>query len=85
VDIHEKSTIALFTALWQFTRTNLKLIEEDLPPIIKKEMLTRVYQLTDPVYKELEYRWLQQAPSIRIGENGVLMTDSAAFARFVMS
>ena len=85
MDIHEKSTIALFTALWQFTRTNLKLIEEDLPPIIKKEMLTRVYQLTDPVYKELEYRWLQQAPSIRIGENGVLMTDSAAFARFVMS
>ena len=84
MDIHEKSTIALFTALWQFTCTNLKHLEEDLPPIIKKEMLLRIYRLTDPVYKELECRWLQQAPPVRIGENGMLVTNPDAFARFVL-
>lgn len=79
----EKSTVALFTALWQFRRANLKLIEEDLPPIIKKEMLLRVYRLTDPVYQELECRWLQQASPVKIGKIGELITDPDAFTRFV--
>lgn len=78
------ATDVLFIARWQYMCELQRVLKQELPPCVRKGMILRFYQQTDPVDIELEHRWLRQAPPVRIGNTGELVnTDPDAFARFV--
>lgn len=77
------ATDVLFIARWQYRCELQRVLKQELPPCIRKRMIQRFYQQTDPAEIELERRWLQQAPPVKIGNTGELVTDPDAFARFV--